>query len=330
MSRLLAALDRHWFAPGSLRDLALVRILAFGAQTFVFLFLPVGRPRPLAAHVQQATVGADLWEPVAVVRVLLLPFGGWGAGPPSADFLLGLYVVAFAAGVLATVGLLARPAMLVAVAANLALVGHYHSYGEYHHHEALMMITLGVLALSPCARAWSMDAALRRRRAPGAAPEADLDPLARWPLRLVQWTMALTYFSAALSKLKVGGLAWFNGYTMTYHFANAGLRRGADAAVWMATLPPEVHLVPAALTFAFELLFFVAILKPRTAWVFVLVGVGFHLSVYATMQIAFFQTILLYCVFVEALRQHWPARLRLPGRGVARERTAALQGARAA
>lgn len=314
MSRLLSALDRHWFAPASLRDLALVRMLAFGAQTFVFLAFPVGRLRPFSAHVHQATVGAELYEPVAVLRLLLLPFVGWDGGPPGATLLAVAYAVAFVAGVLATVGLFARPAMLVAAAANALVVAHYHSYGEYHHHEALMMIALGVLALAPCARVWSLDARRRRRRADGVRADDvgadDVSPFARWPLRLIQWVMALTYLSAALSKLKVGGLTWFNGYTMTYHFANAGLRRGADLAVWVATLPPELHIVPAAAAFLFELLFFVAILRPRTAWLVLLVGVVFHLSVYATMRISFFQTILLYCVFVEALRLHAPRWLR--------------------
>lgn len=327
VTRLLAALDRHWFAPGSLRDLALVRILVFGSQTLVFLFFPVGRLRPPGAHVHLATVGAELYQPMLALRLLLLPVGGWDGGPPSPAMLGAAYGAALVAGVLATIGLLARPAMLVAAAANLLLVAHYHAYGEYHHHEALMMIALWVLALAPSAAVWSVDAARRRRRGAPAAPAgADASPLARWPLRLMQWVIALTYLSAALSKLQVGGLAWFNGYTMSYHLAHAGLRRGAELAVAVAALPPGLHLVPSAVAFLFEALFFVAIVRPRLAWPVLLVGAAFHLSVYATMRIAFFQTLVLYCVFVEALRLHRPAWLRLPP-GPARRPPPAMEGA---
>ena len=50
MRRLVSALDRHWFAPASLRELAFVRIVVFGSQTLFFLFVPVGRFRPLSAR----------------------------------------------------------------------------------------------------------------------------------------------------------------------------------------------------------------------------------------------------------------------------------------
>ena len=64
------------------------------------------------------------------------------------------------------------------------------------------------------------------------------------------------------------------------------------------------------LAWLFEALFVVAVLVPRTAWLFVLGGVALHVSVYASMDIAFFQTMLLYGVFVDSLRRYPP---RLPG-----------------
>ena len=317
MSRLLAALDRHWFAPASLRDLALVRILAFGTQTFFFNFFPGGYLRSLDVQLSDPSLLAPPYRPIVVLKVLLLPWGGWGEVQPSVSFLAATLGVAIVAGVLATVGLYARVTMLVAAAANTLRVAHWNSYGDYHHAEGLMIIALNVLAVAPSAAVWSVDAARRRRAERGARAEPagrrdDLSVFARWPLRLMQWLIALTYLSAAYSKLRFGGLEWMNGYTMAYHFLGAGMREDREIAYFLATLPPWVHVLPSIATVLLELTFFVAVLVPRTAWLYVLAGACMHLSIYASMGIAFFQTIVLYSVFIESLRRYWPRMLRPP------------------
>jgi hypothetical protein len=307
MRRLLARLDRHWFAPASLRELALVRILVFGGQTLFFILLPNSYYRPLTRHIELASSTTLSYEPIAVLRLLLLPLGSWGQVRPGAELLWAAFAVAFLAGLLATVGLFSRVAMIAAALANTLIVAHWYSYGDHHHAEALMVIALNVLALSPCAAVWSLDAVRRRRAGRPAPPDASV--FARWPLRLMQWTIALTYLSAAGSKFMIGGLQWFNGYTMMYHYLFLGLTPGHDRALYMATLPPWLHVVPSVFTFVFELTFFVAILVPRTVWWYVLAGIAFHLAIYLTMGIGFFQTMLLYVVFIESLRRHAPRAL---------------------
>jgi hypothetical protein len=164
-----------------------------------------------------------------------------------------------------------------------------------------------VLAVAPSAHVWSVDAARRRR-----AGRADYSSaFARWPLRLMQWLLALSYLSAAGSKLYYGGLRWVNGYTLSYHFLSVGVRENREIALFMASLPPWMHIVPSVFALLLELTFVVAVLVPRTAWFYVLAGAGFHLAVYLTQGIGFFQTIVLYCVFVESLRLYWPRALRL-------------------
>lgn len=310
MKRLIAAADRYWFTPASLRDLALVRILAFGSQTFFFVVFPVARLRSLSQQVAQTHTSVTPYDPLPVLKALLLPWGPWGTIRPDATFLYVTFAVAIVAGILATVGLRARVSMLCAALANTLLVAHWYSYGDYHHAEAVMLIALGVLALSPSAEVWSLDSLLRSR-AEHAAPLAE-SAFARWPLLLMQWIIALTYLSAAGSKLVYGGWQWFDGYTMTYHFLRFALQPGHEGAVFAASLPPWTHVVPSIIAILFELTFFVAVLVPRTAWLYVLIGIGFHAVVYETMGIGFFQTIVLYSVFVGSLRLYWPAALRPP------------------
>jgi hypothetical protein len=314
MSRLIAALDRYWFAPASPYDLAIVRIVAFGSQSLFFILLPGGRLRSLGEQLDRLSVPVGLYTPLLALKVLFLPWGRWGEFRPSASFLIATFVVAILAGILATLGLYARVAMPVAAAAHALLVAHYYSYGEFHHAEALMMIGLFVLAMAPSAAVWSVDSVRARRRRhtiPSGLdePSPDILALVRWPLLLMQWLIALSYLSAAGAKLYHGGLSWINGYTMTYQFLVVGLLDDSKPALFFASVPPQVHILPSILTLLFELSFVVAVLAPRTAWFYVIAGACFHTAIYVTMGIAFFQTMLLYCVFVDSLRRHWPGAL---------------------
>src|SRR5690606_8248010 len=130
------------------------------------------------------------------------------------------------------VGLYARLAMPLAALANTLIVAHWFSFGDHHHAEALMIIALNVVALSPAADVWSLDAFRRRRAGRPSPPDANV--FARWPLLLMQWLIAITYLSAAGSKIIYGGAQWFNGYTMMYHFLRVGLTSGNDLTRFMA------------------------------------------------------------------------------------------------
>jgi hypothetical protein len=317
--RVLAALDRHWFAPASLRDLALVRILAFGTQTLWFL-------PSLAWGLHLAQADQSLYAPLPLLKLFLLPWGPWGEARPDALFLTVVWWVAAVGGVLATIGLGSLLALPAAAVANALLVAHQYSYDEFHHPEALMIIALGVLSLAPSGTAWSVDALLRRWRrrlrhsgrdsggaslADSSAADSDERVFARWPLRLMQWLLVLTYLSAGTAKLRTGGIAWVNGYTLAHHFAGDALRQGSEVAMTLASLPPRLWVLPSIGAVAFELTFVLAILLPRTAWLYVLAGAGMHLAIYAIQRAPFFQTIVLYAVFVESLRLYWPRFLTL-------------------
>jgi uncharacterized membrane protein YphA (DoxX/SURF4 family) len=306
--RLVAVLDRHWFAPASLRDLALVRILAFGTQTLFFMHW-----QSLDQHLAQVRDPASLYRPVVVLKLLLLPFGAWGHPHPAPTLLFIFWLAALVAGVLATIGLFARVSMVGAALTHTLLITHWYSYGEYHHPEALITVLLNILALAPSAKVWSVDAMRRSRRfssqkSNGAKLTAEMSPFARWPMRLMQWLLALMYFSATASKLYHGGLKWMNGYTLSYHFLSEGLAWEHRIPMFMASLPPWMHIIPSVLTILFESTFFVAIVVPRTAWLYVLWGTIFHLLIWLTQGPPFFPTIVLYSVFAESIRLYFPIR----------------------
>ncbi|HEX5436702.1 MAG TPA: DCC1-like thiol-disulfide oxidoreductase family protein [Gemmatimonadaceae bacterium] len=306
MSRVLRALDRHWFAPASLRELAVVRIVVVAGQ--LFLFYP-----PLAWELWLAGADPKTYLPIPALKVLMLPFGHWGVRP-GPMFLHAVWLLGIVAGVLAIIGLSTRLSLFVFAAVNTLLIAHTYSYGEYHHPEAVMVIALWVLAASPAGAAWSVDALKRRihgalasmRFEPQSAQD-DLSPFARWPVRLIQWVLALAYLSAALSKLGNSGLSWFNGYTLAYYWIQDGLRfnvvgQGASWGIWLSHHLMLASALSIGATFI-ELTFVLAVLVPRMAWFYVLAGAGMHTAIYFAQGAPFFQYIVLYIVFIEALRQ---------------------------
>lgn len=301
MRGLLRGLDRHFFAPASLTELAIVRIIVVGSQ--LLFFFP-----SLEVQLRLAAADATTFEPIPALKIMLLPLGGWGIRPDP-TLLHAIWLAAIVAGVSAVVGLYTRPGLLVFAAANTTLVAHKYSYQDYHHPEGLMMLALWLLALSPAGAALSVDSLRERIRGSVRFMQFrsrtwadDLSPWARWPLRLMQWLFVLAYLSAGLSKLSNGGLDWFNGYTMSYYFLQDGLRNDIPLALY---LHEQVALATmmSIVTVLFELTFALAILVPVLVWPYVLTGTLLHAGIFFTLGAPFFQFIALYTVFIESLRR---------------------------
>jgi hypothetical protein len=71
-------IDRYWFEPARVRDLAYLRI----AIVFVLL-VDAMWPGTLARQLRLTRLPADWFVPIPVLKVLMLPFG-WGARPGAA------------------------------------------------------------------------------------------------------------------------------------------------------------------------------------------------------------------------------------------------------
>ncbi|HVE78259.1 MAG TPA: DCC1-like thiol-disulfide oxidoreductase family protein [Gemmatimonadaceae bacterium] len=319
MRRVTAALRRHWFAPASLRDLAIVRITLVAAQ--LLFFLPA-----LQQQIALTRHDERLYVPIPALKVLMLPVAAWGARP-TPDLLQAVWLLAVVSGVMALIGLYTRPSLLAFAAGNTLLTAHEYSYGESHHPEGLMMIALWLLALSPAGRASSvdelrarLDATRRTLTFRPARPEDDLDEMARWPLRTVQWLLVLAYLSAGLSKLVVGGMAWFSPATLQYYLIRDSLRWNAPLGVELAGHPVLVALAAVG-TVAFELTFAVAVLVPRVTPFYLVGGALLHTGIFVAQHAPFFQFIALYVVFI---RPRWR---RIRSRAAPRPLTVVYDGA---
>lgn len=176
----------------------------------------------------------------------------------------------------------------------LALGSYRGSWGQLLHFENLMVLYLVIVALSPAADVWSLDARRRHRTAgPDGVPVPPVESSAYgWPIALASVALVTTYVIAGIAKLRYGGLDWVVGDTLRNHVAYAAARAdllggtASPLAGWAVRLDRLWPLVAAG-TIVIELGAPVALLggRLRTGWV--VATWLMHLGILAFMLIAF-------------------------------------------
>jgi hypothetical protein len=307
--RLWQVWERYWFRSAPLFDLGVVRLIAVGFQLHHLATM-----RPGMVFGQLAAFPEFMYAPLIVLRVMTLPFG-WDYRP-SEDIIVGAYWLTLAIGVLAFVGYRTTISLLLFATGNVFLQAYQYSFQEIHHPEAIVMITLALLALAPSGRALAVDDLLRRLRHVDRGLPVPPDPrseesrFACWPLLVVQWMFALIYLSAAFHKLASSGLDWMNGWTLQYYMLRDAMRWGSGPAgigpghapepgvgIWIG----QYHTIATVASWGsilFETTFWVVLVIPRLALLFLPLGLGFHLAIYIIQRAPFFSYMCLYAVFV--------------------------------
>jgi predicted DCC family thiol-disulfide oxidoreductase YuxK len=300
-------LDRYWFEPARVRDLAYLRI----AIVFVLLADALW-PGTLGHQLRLARLPSEWFASIPTLKLVMLPFG-WGARP-SAALIIAAWIVCGVAGFAALIGAYTRWSLAIFATACTLLLAHFYSYGTMRHPQAAATIVLWMLILTPSGRALSVDAMrarlvesrARERFVPLDEEERSRD--ARWPIRLVQWLLVVVYLSAALSKISMGRAAWLNGYTMSYYLLVDGIGHSIPLSVALA----HVHWVgvaAASLALTFELAFIVCVLFPRVTPAYLAAGGALHTGIWLLMRAPFFQFVALYAAFAEQIRERRRARI---------------------
>lgn len=268
---MLAAWRRYWFTPASLTDLGVSRAVLAG----ILLYLN-GTTRFL--HV--GTVAPELWVPVPLLTVLGVP-------QPGVETLrwMGVATAALLAAVM--LGLGTRVALVAVLVLELLQEGFINSFGKVTHATLPLLYALAFFTLAPCNRAFALDAVWRR------APFAErTSPFARWPIDLLYVELAGYYALAGVAKLRDGGVAWGDGYTLQYHLLDFGTPLGQRVA-------QDLGLCAAlsGATLLFELFFWTGIVRRlRPFWL--VAGALFHLGTTVMLNISFWPVVATYLLFV--------------------------------
>jgi hypothetical protein len=292
---VMSAWQRHWFSPAPCFDLAVVRVLTVAVHLFSAWYL-------VDAATERAALPDESWEPLIILKLMNLPFG-WGFRP-SPEVLQAMDTVWVVAGVLALVGLLTNLSLAVLAFTSVYLQAFVYSFGDFHHPEAVTMIALSVLAVSPSGRVLSIDALLRRGRRAWQDLLTAESEFAGWPIRLLQWFFVLMYLSAVWSKLWQG-LDWPNGFTLQYYLIHDGLRWDSPFALWLSQFHTLIWLGQ-LMVIAFQATFALAVIFPILRWLYVPAGLMLHTFIFLSLKAPFFSWMALYSVFIP-----WRDALRL-------------------
>jgi hypothetical protein len=159
-------------------------------------------------------VSPAFWMPIPVFETLHL-------GPLPVAAIEGLTTLWRLSLFLSAIGLFTRASMTTAAVLGFYLLGLPHNFGHVYHFDALLALTLIVLACSRAGDAWSVDALGSLRRADRSAEYT-------WPIRMIWVLMALVFFAAGVAKLRHGGMAWVSSPNMSmvliraaYHASDA-------------------------------------------------------------------------------------------------------------
>lgn len=297
---------RVWFRDGNYIDLAVVRILAVGVQ----LWLVIDQmPLPLNTALEMPD---SLYYPLPMLKLFMLPWG-WGARPDATMVNL-IYWVTVISGFLSLLGLRTNFSLFVFAIGNLFLQAFIYGFGDLHHRDEIMMIALFALSLSPSGRVLSLDNLFGKSQnslLDSSSPtSAKTSPFAFWPLFLLQAFFCLMYLSAVASKFSGAGIGWINGYTLQYYMIQDGMRWGSEIAVWLSQFH-EFLFMAQIVVFVFQGTFWLVLIYPKAKWVYVPLGLFFHIFILITLTAPFYTWIVLYAVFIPWSKVFEKLNLRL-------------------
>ncbi len=249
-----------------------------------------------------------------ILRALPIGFDRFLADPVA---LLRFKLATAALLFLAAAGLATRVTVPLAALAYLVFAGILRQYSAFYHAGLVPLYVLGVLAWTPCADAWSVDGLLRRAR---GRPVPDDRPAAvyGWS-RYACWTVvALAYAAAGASKLRNGGLHWWDATNIRgiyYRTSLNPMHFDWRVSLRLVGLPDAVVEILGILSVALEV-GFVAVLFSRMARrVLPLAMIGFHVVVFFLQNLLFLDLILLQSIFWERRGERAaPAPDARPGR----------------
>ena len=285
--------NRYWFAPTSLRRLAIFRILIFGFLTY-YSFTWIGGYVEGLKH-----ASPEFFKPLLLIKVLHL-------SPPT-PFIVDIVhflLILFAVG--GMIGFMTRFCVLGSLIFFVYIIGMWWSFEGVHHSEPVFIFALTALALSPCGRVVSVDEVLSRMRVSKRSGEFQRNRAGRleseyalWPIRLVQVLIAAIYFNSGYWKLKLAGLSWAGGVPLQFHLIRHYFSGQYISNIgFIISKSLMLCKILSVFTLVFELGFPLVLVFPRLAWIWLPVGVCFHLGTGFMMDTWFYPLWFCYVAFI--------------------------------
>ncbi len=293
---------RFFFGPRDVRPLALMRIGVGVIVTWMLLE---------RIAVARAALSDEGWLPSDAAEALMDPWH-WSIfhtiDQPMA--IAALLLVGGGCALLFTAGLFTRPAGVVAFV--ILASTHVRNPAVLYGADSVARIWLFYLLLMPCGRAWSIDAIRARIRGGGRAFREQPALMESWPVRLLQFQVALVYLATGVSKFY--GADYHEGTALWFALANPTYSRFYLVAEPVLSSVAPVLAVLTLVTLWWELAF--AFMMPFRLGRRVALSIGLfvHGGILVAMQIQFWGPLMLlsYLSFVSgrSIHRFWIRHLR--------------------
>lgn len=246
-----------------------------------------------------AALPREMMEPLGVMHVLaLLP--GYESVAASAGALAFLKWTTAVVLFLSAIGWKTRWTVPLGAVMYLILGGWLRQYAWFYHTGLLALYLQAVLAFLPSGHGFSIDRIRQQRR--GNAVEPDV-PSRRfgWARYAVWTTLALPYVAAGLSKLRVGGLTWWDASNFKFILFQSTLRPmefDFSISLELATAPPWLIEALALSALLGELLYGLVLFSRKARWVMPILMLSMHVGILLLQNILFFDLILLQLIYM--------------------------------
>jgi len=210
-------------------------------------------------------VSKSFWMPISLFEILHLPV-------LSSSLLVVIQSIWKLSLASSCLGIFTRTSTVSSFVLGIYLLGLPHNFGKINHSDALVVIALGIMAVSRCGDACSLDRLLCRVRQRGgsSAEQPRASGEYTWPVRAVWVMLALIFFAAGVSKLRHSGLEWIFSDNLANLLISAN-----DTHTVLISLGPyatQYSWLPqmvAAGTVALELSYPLALFSRRARWIIV-------------------------------------------------------------
>ncbi|HRO67544.1 MAG TPA: HTTM domain-containing protein [Pseudobdellovibrionaceae bacterium] len=250
-------MKRWLFYPERPQTLALVRIVMMSCA---LLFLS----RDLVQYESQLATPSP-FQLKGIFMLLPFPLGNGSLRALHALWIVSCFT--------ALIGYRTRFFLFLAFFSGLFVHGYGYNFTRTYHHSQTYLQLILVLALTPCAAAWSLEARFRK-----APPPSDRFS---WGLRLGQFVVVLFYTATGVAKLLRSGWEWAFSESAAYWLAMSPER--TLLGDWLLRQPPFLLRALALGVLCVELFSPLALLSRRLSFVFLGAWTLMHVGIYATM-----------------------------------------------
>jgi hypothetical protein len=312
------AWSRRWIGAATPEALAAIRIVVLG----VAFLMVAWEDLPSTASIPRSMLESHGKGVMSIVGRV----PGYGAFAASHAALWAFKVLVLGLLALGAAGLRTRIVLPLGAAAYLLYGGILRQYVHFFHQGLLPLYVMVVLVFTPCADAWSLDRRIREKRGlpvPPAEVPAAVYGAARWAVFAL---IGLCYLSAGISKLRLGGLLWWEAENMRSKILLAALepKLGLPFGMPLARQPDAVLAALGLTTLGIEL-GMITVAFSRRSWP--LAGALLwlmHVGILVSQEILFLDLLVLPVVFLQ------PHHLARAARALFRDRSEARRHLRAA